>query len=127
MQRTHRPQLPFETLFILFSSFSAIHSGVLPPREKQEGGRKEKALKLKALGNDAYTNKDYAASVKHYTYAIDVYPDQDEVLSIFYGNRAAANLQLNEYAKVVEDCTQALKLQPGFALACVVFGFFGFL
>eukprot|EP00835_Amoeboradix_gromovi_P004401 NODE_340_length_10646_cov_0.202522.p2 type:complete len:474 gc:universal NODE_340_length_10646_cov_0.202522:6729-5308(-) len=67
---------------------------------------KEK-VDFKALGNLAYKEKDYSTAVDQYTKAIE-----QEEQSIYYGNRAASYFQLQKYELTLEDCENALLLDP---------------
>ncbi|TPX64440.1 hypothetical protein SpCBS45565_g05841 [Spizellomyces sp. 'palustris'] len=79
--------------------------------------RAELAKTAKTLGNKYYGEKKYKEAIDLYTQAITLQPD-----AVFYSNRAAcyANLvatKSNDYDKVVEDCTEALKLDPNYIKA----------
>ncbi|KAL5521946.1 TOM70 [Sanghuangporus sanghuang] len=73
--------------------------------------RKSLATELKLRGNKAYVERKFADAVKCYTRAIEVTPEPDPV---FYSNRAASYMYFAkpEYEKAVEDCTEALKINP---------------
>lgn len=75
--------------------------------------KKEEATLLKAKGNDLFKTEDYTAAVDTYTEAIDLCPLKCvEEQSVLHGNRAAANLQLNNKAAAIADCTKSLELNP---------------
>ena len=67
---------------------------------------KEK-VDFKALGNQAYKEKDYSTAIEQYTKAIE-----QEQQSIYYGNRAASYFQLKQYELTLQDCDEALELNP---------------
>ncbi|KAI0146176.1 import receptor [Xylariaceae sp. FL1272] len=69
--------------------------------------KNEYAQKLKAAGNKAYGSKDYNRAIELYSKAIICKPDP-----IFYSNRAACYNALSEWAKVVDDTTAAVTLDP---------------
>ena len=60
----------------------------------------------KALGDGAFTNKDFAAAVEAYGRALEVNPAFYQCFS----NRAACNLAMREYSHAVRDCCHALAL-----------------
>ncbi|KAF7290750.1 ADP/ATP carrier receptor [Mycena indigotica] len=78
--------------------------------------RKELAASYKTKGNTAYTSKKFAAAARLYTLAIEVSPKPEPV---YYSNRAACYINMTPplYDKVVEDCDEALKLDPNYVKA----------
>lgn len=75
--------------------------------------KKEEAILLKAKGNDLFKSEDYTAAVEKYTEAIELCPlNCVEEQSVLHGNRAAANLQLNNKAAAISGCTKSLELNP---------------
>lgn len=75
--------------------------------------KKDEATVLKAKGNDLFKTEDYTAAVETYTEAIELCPlNCVEEKSVLHGNRAAANLQLNNKEAAIADCTTALELNP---------------
>eukprot|EP00029_Vermamoeba_vermiformis_P006631 TRINITY_DN2658_c0_g1_i1.p1 TRINITY_DN2658_c0_g1~~TRINITY_DN2658_c0_g1_i1.p1 ORF type:complete len:234 (+),score=47.41 TRINITY_DN2658_c0_g1_i1:39-704(+) len=82
---------------------------VLSPEELEK--RFAMANELKEQGNKAYNDKNYDEAIAMYTRAIDLFSKtKDPRGALFYGNRAAAYLQLEDYESVVEDCTKAIGL-----------------
>merc|ERR1719197_2087851 len=75
--------------------------------------RRAKAQKLKDEGNRYYSMKDYDRAVDHFRAAIELYPDEPA----FYGNLAAACLQLKRYNKALLACKRAIELDPKFIKA----------
>ncbi|KAF7328823.1 ADP/ATP carrier receptor [Mycena venus] len=69
------------------------------------------AASFKTKGNAAYSSKKFAAAARLYTLAIDVAPKPEPV---YYSNRAACyvNMTPPKHELVVEDCDEALKLDP---------------
>lgn len=63
------------------------------------------AVELKTQGNKAYSNKKFNQAVTFYSKAIEF----DEQ-AVFYSNRAACYTNLSMPDKVIEDCTEALRL-----------------
>ena len=73
---------------------------------------KEKALELKTLGNQLYSEKKFEEAVEKYSEAIKLSPN-----SVFYCNRAACYANLNQHEKALEDCNEAIKLEPKYVKA----------
>ncbi|KAH8105230.1 hypothetical protein BXZ70DRAFT_1004749 [Cristinia sonorae] len=80
--------------------------------------RKKAAASLKALGNTAYTKREFSSAVELYTRAIAVTPTPEPV---FYSNRAACymNIKPPVYESVVQDCDSALQLDAKYIKALV--------
>ncbi|KAF8632464.1 hypothetical protein AX15_001866 [Amanita polypyramis BW_CC] len=78
--------------------------------------RTKKASEYKAKGNAAYAAKNFEKAVELYTQAIIVSPKADPV---FYSNRAACHINTSppKYELVLEDCDEALKLDPVYVKA----------
>lgn len=77
----------------------------------------ETALAAKEEGNVAFRNKDYDSAIEMFSKAIAFCPLDEtfkDSLSTFYGNRSAAYFSLEEYEMVVEDCSQAIELNPNY-------------
>lgn len=68
---------------------------------------------LKIRGNTAFTNKQYNDAIRYYTQAIRFKADP-----VFFSNRAACYANLgNQNDKVLEDCNEALLLEPTYTKA----------
>lgn len=67
----------------------------------------------KALGNAALSEGDAASAVEHYSKAIELVPSGADS-HIFYANRAAAYLRLEDAANALEDARMATHLQPDY-------------
>ena len=67
---------------------------------------------MKAAGNKAYGSKDYNNAIDLYGKAILCKPDP-----VYYSNRAACYNVLGEWAKVVEDTTAAINMDPEYVKA----------
>ena len=62
---------------------------------------------LKERGNKAFGQSNYQNAIYLYTQAMAF--NQDPV---FYSNRAACYYNTHEYTKVIEDCNNALQMDP---------------
>ncbi|GMH65649.1 hypothetical protein TrST_g8447 [Triparma strigata] len=75
----------------------------------EEGAQWEvEALALKKQGDTAFGSGDYAAAVTSYTSAISI----DDSNHLFYSNRAACYLKLNEKSKALRDGEKCVELKP---------------
>ncbi|XP_068152099.1 protein unc-45 homolog B [Drosophila tropicalis] len=71
------------------------------------------ATGFKDNGNEAFKAAKWAEAVQQYGLAIKLgAPQQHKELPVFYKNRAAAYLKLEQYDKAVDDCTESLRLSP---------------
>jgi small glutamine-rich tetratricopeptide repeat-containing protein alpha len=82
------------------------------PKEASEGDR-AKAEDFKNLGNDAMKNMSFTEALAHYTKAVDL----DGRNSVYFCNRAAAYIKLEQYDLALRDCQIAIRLQPNYARA----------
>ena len=72
---------------------------------------------FKELGNSKYKVGKYQEAVDAYTSAIEADPSE----ATYHGNRAAALLMLKKYDEALQDCKQAIKMDPMFVKAFVRF------
>lgn len=77
-----------------------------------DGDPWEVATSFKKNGNDAFKRKSYKDAIEHYTKALQTKCGQPEIDEACYVNRAACNLELENYGKVLADCSKALKINP---------------
>ncbi|PVU88219.1 hypothetical protein BB559_005351 [Furculomyces boomerangus] len=75
-----------------------------------EGPPEEIAENFKEQGNDCFKSKRYADATKYYTQGLDQEFENDKLKEALYLNRAAANLEQQNYRKVINDCSAALKI-----------------
>merc|ERR1712130_198636 len=68
--------------------------------------QKNKAIKEKNLGNDAYKNGDFKLAIKHYTKSILHRTDY----KVAYINRALMYHKLGKYAKCITDCSTVIAM-----------------
>ena len=74
------------------------------------------ANEAKEEGNNYFRSKEYDNAITAYSRAIDLCPTEDnDTMSIFYGNRAAAYLAIDAYERGVDDCSMALDLKPSYS------------
>ncbi|KAJ7860516.1 hypothetical protein B0H13DRAFT_2237370 [Mycena leptocephala] len=71
------------------------------------------AASFKSKGNAAYSSKKFAVAARLYTLAIDVAPKPEPV---YYSNRYV-NMTPPKHELVVQDCDEALKLDPNYVKA----------
>uniref|UniRef100_T1IZN4 Mitochondrial import receptor subunit TOM70 n=1 Tax=Strigamia maritima TaxID=126957 RepID=T1IZN4_STRMM len=77
-----------------------------------------KAQAMKNKGNKLFKAGKYDEAIKHYTEAITMCPvDKKDDIATFYQNRAAAYEQLKQYQNVIDDCSEALKLNCRYSKA----------
>jgi tetratricopeptide (TPR) repeat protein len=71
------------------------------------------AERLKAEGNKAQSEKRYADAVQKYSQAIEARPTDH----VFWANRAASYLELNEAEKALADAIESARLEPRYMKA----------
>lgn len=69
------------------------------------------STQFKDEGNSAYKEGDWYEAIDKYTAALKLSKDTSE-RAVIYKNRAAVFLKLDEYEKVVLDCTECLEITP---------------
>lgn len=80
---------------------------------KLPGKRREVlAQSLKALGNQAYSERKFEEAIELYTKAIAAQP-----LAVLYSNRAACYTNLQRYRDVIIDCNSALEKDSAYVKA----------
>ncbi|CAG8565812.1 5008_t:CDS:2 [Scutellospora calospora] len=79
-----------------------------------EGTPEEVAENFKTQGNECFkTGKSqYQDAINFYTKALDVNCQDNKINEACLTNRAAVNLELQNYRKVLNDCAKAIKLNP---------------
>ena len=76
------------------------------------------AAARKDEGNRAFSAGDMAAATAAYTEALALAPRHEgDVRAIYFCNRAAAHLALDEYEPALWDCDRALELKPAYVKA----------
>jgi len=82
------------------------------------GGKKKKGTddpsSYKEKGNKNYMSGDYKQAIENYTKAIELDPSQ----AVFYSNRAAAYIEIDELEKAIEDADKAISLDANYQKVC---------
>ncbi|KAI0375711.1 40S ribosomal protein S7 [Pilatotrama ljubarskyi] len=77
-----------------------------------EGTPDEIAQNFKEQGNDYFKGKRYREALGFYTQGIDAKPTDKALLEALFCNRAACNLELQNYGSVLRDCSKAIGMNP---------------
>ncbi|KAI6165001.1 hypothetical protein EDD17DRAFT_1884906 [Pisolithus thermaeus] len=77
-----------------------------------EGTPDEIAQNFKEQGNEYFKGKRYREAMGFYTQGIDAKPTNNALLEALLCNRAACNLELENYGSVLRDCSKALTINP---------------
>ncbi|KAJ3069057.1 hypothetical protein HDU98_007852 [Podochytrium sp. JEL0797] len=79
-----------------------------------DGTPEEMALNFKEQGNEAFQagKSQYQSAVEFYSKGIAAKSSDAELNSVLHSNRAAVNLELGNFRKVLNDCSDAIKLNP---------------
>ncbi|KAJ2745755.1 HSP70/90 co-chaperone [Coemansia sp. BCRC 34301] len=72
----------------------------------------EVATNLKTEGNDCFKRGRYAEAAQYYSKALEYDHDDKSLKVALLINRAAANLELQNYGMVLHDCADALRIRP---------------
>ncbi|KAJ3043836.1 40S ribosomal protein [Rhizophlyctis rosea] len=75
-----------------------------------DGNPDEIATNFKNQGNDCYKQKDYRNAIQYYNKGLQAKSDNRILNATLLCNRAAVNLDLGNYRKVLTDCAAALRL-----------------
>ncbi|KAJ5487770.1 Heat shock protein DnaJN-terminal [Penicillium desertorum] len=77
----------------------------------------QKLARTKEEGNNAFKAKDYHRAIELWAQALEVDPSNKDMNAKILGNRAQAYINLKEYDSAIQDCTEALRLDPGYIKA----------
>ncbi|EST05379.1 Tetratricopeptide repeat-containing domain protein [Kalmanozyma brasiliensis GHG001] len=77
-----------------------------------DGTPDEVASNFKSQANDYFKSKRYREALGFYTQAIDASPEDKALLETLYANRAACNLELQNYGAALRDTSAVLGLNP---------------
>lgn len=87
-------------------------------REQENMSPLDRAQAAKNKGNKYFKAGKYENAIQCYTEAISLCPGEQKAdLSTFYQNRAAAYEQQMKWTEVVQDCSQAVELNPRYVKA----------
>lgn len=70
------------------------------------------AQEWKEKGNEEFNKGDWSKALDCYTNALRLAKEDNADKAVYYKNRAAAYLKLQEYEKTIVDCDNALKICP---------------
>eukprot|EP01055_Gregarina_sp_Pseudo9_P003290 Gregarina_sp_Pseudo_9__3289@NODE_346_length_3097_cov_8_513734_g326_i0_p1_GENE_NODE_346_length_3097_cov_8_513734_g326_i0NODE_346_length_3097_cov_8_513734_g326_i0_p1_ORF_typecomplete_len520_score131_74TPR_11/PF13414_6/1_2e07TPR_11/PF13414_6/1_5TPR_11/PF13414_6/0_038TPR_1/PF00515_28/0_00032TPR_1/PF00515_28/0_047TPR_1/PF00515_28/0_14TPR_2/PF07719_17/0_00027TPR_2/PF07719_17/5_3TPR_2/PF07719_17/0_095TPR_MalT/PF17874_1/2_4e10TPR_16/PF13432_6/0_011TPR_16/PF13432_6/0_00011TPR_12/PF13424_6/6_4e07TPR_12/PF len=85
-----------------------------PPRSDAEAER------LKLLGNEKYTQKQFDEAIELYSKAIDMCPRRSKTLAaILFCNMAAVHYSQSQWAECIQCCTDSLELDGSFVKAYI--------
>ncbi|CAF0875846.1 unnamed protein product [Adineta steineri] len=118
---TRRSPLPTPLTSITGTTIPSTKAGgdALSTSDNRTKNRLTLAIELKNEGNIKYRENKFNEAIVAYTKAIEACPSEStEELSQFYQNRAAAWESLKNYSKVIEDCSQAIELNPKY-IKCI--------
>lgn len=77
----------------------------------------QKLDRMKEEGNKEYKSGRWQAAVEKYTEALEVDPLNKGTNSKILRNRALCFVKLKEYTRAIDDCDQALRLEPSYTNA----------
>ncbi|KAI9350576.1 hypothetical protein DFJ73DRAFT_642951 [Zopfochytrium polystomum] len=79
-----------------------------------DGPPEEVATNFKNQGNEAFLDgpRHFKDAIEYYSKGLAVNAPDDKLNAILHVNRAAVNLELGNYRRVLNDCAAALKLDP---------------
>ncbi|KAI0750879.1 40S ribosomal protein S7 [Daedaleopsis nitida] len=77
-----------------------------------EGTPDEVAQNFKEHGNEYFNGKRYREALGFYAQGVDAKPEDKALLEALLCNRAACNLELQNYGSVLRDCSRAIVINP---------------
>ncbi|KAF3917420.1 hypothetical protein ABW21_db0206667 [Orbilia brochopaga] len=77
-----------------------------------EGEPHEVAENFRQRGNECYQSKGWRDAAEFYTKALAMNCNVDAINEACYANRAACNLELQNYRRARSDCAEALRINP---------------
>ncbi|RCI05287.1 hypothetical protein CU098_007523 [Rhizopus stolonifer] len=79
-----------------------------------DGSPEEIAQNFREQGNDCFRagRARYPDAIAYYTKAIDTECKDQSIIEACLANRAACNLELQNYGRVLNDCSRCLKINP---------------
>ncbi len=86
-----------------------------PLTEEEVAARRDAAQAKKAEGNALYAEGKYEEAAECYTEAIATATAADDpAVAVFFGNRGACWHKLGQLERSLNDCTNALRIQPDY-------------
>ncbi|XP_012233460.2 protein unc-45 homolog B [Linepithema humile] len=70
------------------------------------------AQEWKEKGNEEFNKNNWSEALNCYTNALKLVKEDSAEKAIYYKNRAAAYLKLQDYEKVIKDCNDSLEICP---------------
>jgi len=87
-------------------------------REAQTELKRLRAIsRQKAEGDEAFKQRDYQKAVESWGKCLEMDPENNDLNSKLYSNRANAYSKMRKYAEAIQDCTNALGLNDNFQKA----------
>src|SRR5699024_1353724 len=77
----------------------------------------QKLVRTKEEGNAAFKAKDYKKAIDLYTQAVQLDATNKDMNSKILNNRAQAYISLKEHDNAINDCNEALRLDPSYLKA----------
>ena len=78
--------------------------------------KETKANKFKEAGNKAFSENNFEEAITQYTLAIEISADNPNQ-HVYYANRANAYLHSGRLDECIEDCEEAIYIEPMFIKA----------
>ncbi|RDX87374.1 sti1, partial [Mucuna pruriens] len=108
--------------FLHFDPFHQMITELADPKYALCGKNKDAALKSKNLGNQCFSNADYAKALDCYTQALRKAPldtggIESNLVATLYINRATVLHKMSLLVECLRDCTRALQICPSYAKA----------
>ena len=66
----------------------------------------------KERGSGHYSSGRYQEAIAAYSFCIEQAPSDDPELHLYYSNRAASFMQINDYGRAKEDAEACISLKP---------------
>nr|KYP53789.1 Serine/threonine protein phosphatase 5 [Cajanus cajan] len=110
------------SFFLHFDPFQQMITELADPKYALCGKSKDDASKSKQLGNQCFSNADYAKALECYTQALrkaplDTGDMESNLVATLYVNRATVLHKMNLSVECLRDCTRALQICPSYAKA----------
>ncbi|KAG5050261.1 hypothetical protein JHK85_011364 [Glycine max] len=112
--------------FLHFHPFHQMITELADPKNALCAKNKDAALKSRLLGNQCFSNADYAKALDCYTQALREAPldtasdmESNLVVATLYINRATVLHKMSLIVECLRDCTRALQICPSYAKVVV--------